>query len=249
VQWYEDEDFWREMYPYMFPAEKFGAAEEQISQILSLTGMEKGAVLDLCCGPGRHALEFSRRGYRVTGVDGIKFLLDRAKERAAESGEQVEWIHKDMREFAKPNAFDLAVNLWTSFGFFENETDDLRVLSNIFESLRPGGLFVIDLLGKEIMARLPSLTRSTEYPDGSLLVERRKICDGWSRVANEWILIKEAGARRFYFELTTYSGRELRERLFAAGFADVKLFGDLAGRPYDWEATRLIAMATRPGSE
>jgi hypothetical protein len=52
----------------------------------------------------------------------------------------------------------------------------------------------------------PTLTTSTEHPDGSLLVERRKICDGWSRVANEWILIKEAGARRFYFELTILLG-------------------------------------------
>jgi len=50
----------------------------------------------LCCGPGRHALEFARRGYRVTGVDGTKFLLDRAKKRAAESGQQIEWIHQDM---------------------------------------------------------------------------------------------------------------------------------------------------------
>jgi SAM-dependent methyltransferase len=140
MRWYDDGDFWREMYPYMFPSEKFSAAEEQVSQILSLTALEEGSVLDLCCGPGRHALEFARRGYRVTGVDGTKFLLDRAKERAAESGQQVEWIHQDMREFAKPNAFQLAVNLWSSFGYFENEADDLRVLSNIFESLRPGGV-------------------------------------------------------------------------------------------------------------
>jgi hypothetical protein len=96
------------------------------------------------------------------------------------------------------------------------------------------------------MARGPSLTTSTEHPDGSILVERRKVCDGWSRVANEWILIKEAGARRFDFELPIYSGRELRERLCATGFADVKLFGDLAGRPYDWEARRLVVKATKP---
>jgi hypothetical protein len=58
MHWYEDEDFWREMYPYMFPAEKFSAAEEQVSQILSLSALESGPILDLCCGPGRHATEF-----------------------------------------------------------------------------------------------------------------------------------------------------------------------------------------------
>jgi hypothetical protein len=77
-------------------------------------------------------------------------------------------------------------------------------------------------------------------------VERHKICDGWTRVANEWILIKEGQARNFRFEHTIYSGRELRDRLVAAGFADVQLFGDLAGRPYNWEARRLVIKATKP---
>jgi hypothetical protein len=56
----------------------------------------------------------------------------------------VEWIQEDMREFVRPNAFELVVNLWTSFGYFENDADDLRVLSNIFESVRPGGVFVVE---------------------------------------------------------------------------------------------------------
>lgn len=90
MQWYEDENFWREMYSHMFPAEKFTVAEEQVSQIISLTAFEGDPILDLCCGPGRHAIYFARRGYRVTRVDGTKFLLDQAKERAAESGQQVE---------------------------------------------------------------------------------------------------------------------------------------------------------------
>jgi hypothetical protein len=51
LQWYEDEDFWCEMYNYMFPAEKFRAAEEQIGQIISLTPFEGGPIFDLCCGP------------------------------------------------------------------------------------------------------------------------------------------------------------------------------------------------------
>jgi SAM-dependent methyltransferase len=246
MHWYQDEDFWREMYRYMFPAEKFTAAAEQVSQILSLTAFEGGPILDLCCGPGRHAIELARRGYRVTGVDGTKFLLDQAKERAAESGQQVEWVQQDMREFVRPNAFGLVVNLWTSFGYFEDDADDLRVLSNIFKSLWPAGVLVMDLFGKEIMARGLSLTTSTEHPDGSLLVERRKICDGWTRVANEWILIKEDEAKSFRFEHTIYSGQELRDRLIGASFAEVKLFGDFAGRPYDWEAKRLVIKATRP---
>ena len=236
MQWYEDEEFWREMYPYMFPPEKFSAAEEQVSQILSLAAVAGGPVLDLCCGPGRHAIEFARRGFRVIGVDGTNFLLNQAKERAAQSGQQVEWIHRNMREFVRPNTFRLIVNLWTSFGYFKNDTDDLRVLENVFESLQPGGVLVMDLFGKEIIGRGFSLTTSTELPDGSYVIERHKICDGWNRVANEWILIKEGQARSFRFEHTIYSGRELSDRLAGVGFTEVKLFGDFAGHPYDWEA-------------
>jgi len=80
MEWFENEEFWRELYPYMFPAERFLAAREQVDQILALSGSGRGKVLDLCCGPGRHAVEFAKHGFDVTGVDGSEFLLDRARE-------------------------------------------------------------------------------------------------------------------------------------------------------------------------
>lgn len=69
MEWFEDEEFWRELYPYIFPADRFAAASEQTSQILALAGVTAGKVLDLCCGPGRHAVEFVKGGFEVTGVD------------------------------------------------------------------------------------------------------------------------------------------------------------------------------------
>jgi hypothetical protein len=98
---------------------------------------------------------------------------------------------------------------------------------------------------EEIVGRGFSLTTSTELPDGPYVVECHKICDGWSRVTNEWILIKQGHARSFRFEHTIYWGRELSDRLAGAGFVDVKLFGDRAGRPYNWEANRLVIKATK----
>ena len=106
MQWFEQEDFWRDLYPYMFPPERFAAAGEQVSQILGLTGITSGAVLDLCCGPGRHAIALANRRLAVTGVDASPFLLERARERAAEAGVTVEWIQDDMRHFVRPGAFD-----------------------------------------------------------------------------------------------------------------------------------------------
>src|SRR6516225_8796268 len=106
MEWFEDETLWRELYPYVFPPERVAAAPVQVSQILCLSAVNGGAVLDLCCGPGRHSLEFARRGFTVTGVDRSPFLLERARERADAEGTKVEWVLGDMREFQRPSAFD-----------------------------------------------------------------------------------------------------------------------------------------------
>ncbi len=89
MEWFEDDEFWRDLYPYFFPAGRFAAAGDQVGQVLALTGVTGGAVLDLRCGPGRHAVEFARRGFAVTGVDRSGFLPDRACERASESAVSV----------------------------------------------------------------------------------------------------------------------------------------------------------------
>jgi ubiquinone/menaquinone biosynthesis C-methylase UbiE len=68
--------FWRELYLYIFPPERFDAAASQVEQVLALACLNGGAVLDLCCGPGRHAIEFARRSFTVTGVDRTPFLVD-----------------------------------------------------------------------------------------------------------------------------------------------------------------------------
>ena len=245
MPWFENENFWRTMYPYMFPAERFSAASEQVSQIIALTKFNGRRVLDLCCGPGRHAAEFAQRGFAVTGVDKSSFLLDRARERASEAGVSIEWIMEDMRRFKRPAAFDLACSIFTSFGYFEDEEDDLRVLRNVHENLRAAGVFVIDVIGKERLARVWQSTLSTEYADGALLVQRPQVRDDWSRIRNEWILLKDGCSQSFHFEHTIYSGRELKDRLLASGFLEVQLFGDLGGAPYGLEASRLVAVARK----
>jgi SAM-dependent methyltransferase len=245
MPWFENEDFWRTMYPYMFPAERFSAEGEQVTQIVELTKFNGRAVLDLCCGPGRHAVEFARRGFTVTGVDRSSFLLDCARHRALEVGVSIEWIMEDMRRFKRPAAFDLACSIFTSFGYFEDEEENLRVLRNVHENLKDAGLFVIDVIGKERLSRVWQNTLSTEYADGALLVQRPQVRSDWTRIHNEWILLKDGCAQSFHFEHTIYSGRELKDRLLASGFLEVQLFGDLGGAPYGVEASRLVAVARK----
>jgi SAM-dependent methyltransferase len=247
VDWFEDEDFWRECYPMMFPPERFAASDEQVEQALSLAKPLGRAALDLCCGPGRHSCALAQRGFAVTGVDRSAFLLQHARERAAGMGVEVEWVNEDMRRFRRPAAFDLACSMFTSFGYFTSDAEELQVLRNVAESLRPGGVFVMELLGKERLARVYQDAHCIDLPDGSSMLQRHQILDDWTRVRNEWTLIKDGRCRTFRFEHFVYSGRELKDRLLASGFESVQLFGDLAGAPYGIEAMRLVAVARKAG--
>jgi hypothetical protein len=84
-----------------------------------------------------------------------------------------------------------------------------------------------------------------EFPDGALLLQLPKVQDGWSRLENDWILVKGGRSRSFRFEHNLYSGRELKDRLVASGFKDVKLYGDLKGSPYGLDAQRLVVVARK----
>jgi SAM-dependent methyltransferase len=228
----------------MFPENRIEAAEADVEQIVALAGFEGTEVLDLCSGPGRHSVALARRGLSVTGVDRSTFLLSRARERAAAAGVCVEWVQEDMRRFVRPGAFGLAVNLFTSFGYFD-DADNQRVLDNLSRNLRPGGKAVIDVFSKERLARVFEATSSEVQPDGSVFIERREIYDDWHRVRNEWILIRDGEASTYRLDLAVYSGVELRDRLERAGFGAVRLYGGYGGEPYDREARRLVAVATR----
>jgi SAM-dependent methyltransferase len=135
--------------------------------------------------------------------------------------------------------------MFTAFGYFDKKDEDRLVLRNIFTSLKPGGACLIDVMGKERLAKGFAATTSTRYPDGALLIQLHAIFDDWTRIRNEWILVKGNKVRSFKFHHTIYSGQELKDMLRTAGFAEVKLFGDLDGQPYGPDAPRLVAVARK----
>jgi SAM-dependent methyltransferase len=246
-EWFDDDSFWRDLYPYMFPESRFAAAIVDAGKALRLARPKGKAVLDLCCGPGRFSIALAKRRFAVTGVDRTKYLLDKARARARAAGVKVEWVKQDMRDFVRPGAFDLALSMFTSFGYFDDKREDVGVLENIRESLRPGGVCLIEVGGKEWLARIFAPTTSAALPDGSMLVQRHVIFDDWTRIRNEWTLIRRGRAKTFRFHHTIYSGQELRDRMEQAGFTRVKLFGTLDGDEYGPNANRLIAIGRKPG--
>jgi len=244
-EWFENEIFWQTLYPYMFPPTRCEQTEGEVRQLLRLVKRRRGTVLDLCCGPGRHAVVLAQRGFQVTGVDRTRFLLNKARHRARQAKVEVDFVRSDMRDFIRPDAFDVALNLFTSFGYFDNKDEDRQVLRNLHASLKPGGVFVADVIGKEWLAKVLQATSSTKHADGTILVQRHEIFDDWSRIRNEWILVRGQQATTFRFHHTLYSGQELRLLLDQAGFSEVKLFGHLDGRPYGPDAPRLVAVARK----
>ena len=139
-------------------------------------------------------------------------------------------------------------SMFTSFGYFNDRQDDRTVLENMFTSLEPGGACIIEVLGKERLAKILQPTISTVLPDGTLMVERHEIFDDWTRVRNEWLLIRNGRAKSFKFHHTIYSGQELRDRMERVGFVAAKLHGNLDGDEYGPNAERLIAIGGKPAS-
>ena len=100
-----------------------------------------------------HALEFARRGFKVTGVDRTAPYLDAAAESADSENLDIEFVLQDVRSFSRPAAFDLAMNLFTSFGFFSSVEEEKQYITSIHTNLTGNGIFVIDVNGKETLAR------------------------------------------------------------------------------------------------
>lgn len=241
-EWYLDEDFWRVFGPLMFDGQGFSEGEREIEQLVELLGARPDAVLDLGCGPGRHALPLARRGCAVTAVDTSPALLD---DLTAEAGElPIEPVRADMREFVRESAFDLVLVMWTSFGYFADEADHERVLDNIRASLRPGGRLVLDLVGLEYLCRHLQPVHLTEYDDGRLLVERPVLVDEMRRVENEWLLIDGDRVHRRHWSHRVWSAGEITRLLAERDFAIESVCGDYRGADYDLEAERLIVIAT-----
>jgi SAM-dependent methyltransferase len=251
MEWFDDDSFWRELYDFMFSPQRFKDGVREVAQMLKLLKRPGKTVLDLGCGPGRCSIPLVKRGFKVTGVDRTRFLLKKARVYSKKARLSVEWVQLDMRDFKRPNSYDLVVSMYTSFGYFDNKDEDRMVLANVFQSLRPGGKFFIDLYGKELMAqRLNSVKADiVDVDEKTQLVRRDEVFDDWSRVRANWILIRAGKAKKYSFHFNSYSGQELKDRLCDAGFTNVTLYGGFDGRSYGPGAVRLIAIAEKPAAK
>ena len=242
----ESDAFWAWFGEFGFSEDLWDLAPEEVDKVLSLVQPPDGAgVLDLACGPGRHSIELARRGYQVTGIDRTSFYIEEARRRAVKSGGDAEFVIDDMRNFVRPEAFDLAINLFSSFGYFEDEEDHRRVIRNVHASLRPGGRLIIDIVGREPIAMRFRPEGVQRYPDGTVVFEERRIVDGWRYIDSRWTRITDGVASSYDIRMRLYGAVDLTALLQDCGFHEVDVFGSLDGTPYDLTARRLIAVARK----
>jgi SAM-dependent methyltransferase len=252
-EWFTDTNFWEEYAPIMFDDAHWREVPKVADGVTRLAGLdlygggrgqEVPRVLDLCCGFGRISAELARRGFAVTGVDITESYLRTAREDAAAEKLDIEYLRSDARDFRRAGFFDVAVNLYISFGYFEKAEDDAVMLRNVYESLKPGGAFIIETLGKEIAVRDFVEAEWFERAGWTVLTEYEPV-DSWTRLQNRWILIKDGRRLEKIFTQRLYAASELRQLLLDAGFASVELYGDWDESPYDQRAATLIAVGRK----
>lgn len=245
MSWFADENFWQLFYAWMFPADSFLAAQQQADDIIHLSGIDSGQVLDLCCGPGRHSIAMAQRSFVVTGVDLQPYLLQKARDYAQAEDVAVEFIEDDMRSFRRPDYFDLVISMFSSFGYFDDAADDLKVLENTYSSLKSGGCLLLDVRGKEIHAMAKISSDASTMPNGDRILQYSRVDAGWGSTTNEWIYLQGNSAQSFSVRYNLYSAVELSNMLRQTGFTQVQVFGSLSGTAYDLDAKRLVIVAKK----
>jgi len=230
-----DEDYLY-FYEEMLSPERTATEVEQIVEFLG----QRGDVLDCPCGHGRISNALAERGYRVTGIDQSELFLDRARTDAEARGVDVEYVHGDMRALPWSEQFDALVNWFTSFGYFDDETNR-AVLKQFHEALRPGGRLVMELQNPARLFRILLPSHHVERGDDFMLDIVDVDWETW-RTRSERIIVRDGKVRRAHFTVRLYSYPELRDELVGAGFDNVR-----PGVEPNLE-NRLIVVADRPGA-
>jgi SAM-dependent methyltransferase len=217
---------------------------DAIEQLLDLGHNQP--ILDLACGNGRHSIEIAKRGYQVTGIDLSKDLLRQARQKAAESEVDIPFLQFDMRDHPFFNEFGALINMFTSFGYFDNDAENARVMEAIARALRPDGRFYIDYINK--LSVLENLVPQDEREvNGKNVVQKRIYKSDIERLEKEIIISDSEGERRFVESVRLYSAVEMEGLAEKAGLKIEHLLGSVAGEEFTDNSPRLILVGRKPG--
>ncbi len=182
-------------------------ARTEIRDILSLLdiqGYKPKRVLDLNCGIGRHSIELGKRGINVLGTDlspaYIEIARKRAQKRKVEN--KVRFKVVDMRQIqsalSNEEPFDGIFCLWTSFGFYDDDTND-DILRQCLKLVKPGAFFALDIVNRDWLLRNFS-ERSFERIKDRLILYERQFDSQTSRHKDKWTFMRQIDDKTFMLD-------------------------------------------------
>jgi SAM-dependent methyltransferase len=230
-----DEDYLY-FYETMLTPERTAAEVEQIVELLG----SRDDVLDCPCGHGRISNALAERGYRVVGIDGSELFLERARADAQARGVDVEYVQGDMRELPWRERFDGVVNWFTSFGYFDDETNR-TVAQGFHDALRPGGRLVMETMNLIRILKYFGPMHVSERGD-DLMIDKVELDVVESATRTERIIVRNGRVRRTHFRVRMYTFVELSRLLESVGFENVHPGIEPTAE------NRLLAVADRPRS-
>lgn len=203
-----------------------------------LEGRKIASVLDLGCGAGRHSRALCERWWTV-GLDLSAALLKIARREMPDAP----YVRADMRELPfAPESFDLVVNLFTSFGYFEDDRENERVLVRVCDALRRGGTLVIDFLNAaQVRSDLVPYDERVEH---GITIEQTRSISPDDRFVEKTIRLRQRG-KEYIERVRLLTARDLERMLEVAGFSVVARVGDYAGAPWSETSPRTILFASR----
>jgi SAM-dependent methyltransferase len=244
--------WWEELFSEDFVRANWKVSEQQIKREVtfveeSLGVAPGGVVLDLGCGSGQHAVELASRGYGVVGYDLSLYQLALAADVAQERSQKLNFLQGDMREMAFEEMFD-GIFCWnTTFGYFE-EDKNFSVAERAFRALRPGGMFLVDVMNRDfVAAHTPS---SMWFEGDSCVCMDDAVIDYFTsrlRVKRS-VILDDGRTRECTYSVRLYSFHELGKLLHEVGFRVTEVSGHPAtpGVFLGQASPRILMLAQRP---
>ncbi|HEU4614016.1 MAG TPA: methyltransferase domain-containing protein [Kofleriaceae bacterium] len=237
-----DEDYLRTL-PFLTPQ----ATQSEAEYVINAMNLAPGAqVLDLGCGYGRHAMELAARGFHVVGLDLSTPLLVRGGEEAHRRGLTINFVRGDMRELDFENQFDGVYCLFSTFGYFDDETNK-KTLQNVARALKPNGKVLVEILNRDyVIADLP--TRVWWEGDGCVVLEEVELNYFSSRIqVNRSVVFDDGRQLEQEISVRAYSLHEVGKLMHAAGFRVLEVSGgyQTRGRFFGNQSRHIIVLAER----
>ncbi len=236
ANWFDDV-FYTKLYGHRDQEE----AERAVELFVSTCAPNLPAsVLDVGCGSGRHSLALRRHGFEVTGLDLSASLLSLAKQNASDYPD-IEWLRQDMRR-SFPNQYDAVASFFTSFGYFQDQSDDEVVIDNMRAALKPHGVLFFDFLNAHNV-RKSIVPRDVKEIEGIRFTQERSIVNDC--VVKNITIESDHGVQQRTESVRLYTKKDLQELFTSHGLTIQQYMGSYNGDEFDEQNSDRLIMTMR----